>query len=203
MPSTFLAVPKSRRMQCLVALAAFLAIASPPARGQQSDRAAVSAADRASLFPVVYPGLKPAVVTLDNSPVTRQDVADEYKNCRFSHVDLGALGLAVVVEWNPMSAPNANFIGVYIRRLGAWHKLVVNSGFGPTIISGPQPIPDLVFGGNGGGVCQSEYFRFRYAHGTYRPNACNQEKRGSGEGCQIVSCGNGLPTFPDPWRDTN
>jgi len=180
-----------------------LVAAYRPARSQQPDRSEVSAADRASLFPVVYPDLKPAVVTLDNSPVTLQDVADEYRNCRFSIVALGALGPAVVVNWNPMSAPNANFIGVYIRRSGAWHKLVVDGGFGPIIIHGSEPIPDLVFGGNGGGVCQSEYFRFRYAHGTYRANACNQEKRGSGPGCQILSCGNDLPTFPDPFGDSN
>jgi hypothetical protein len=168
-----------------------------PAAQAAKDNAQLPSGELARLRDAVYPDLRKAVALLNDDPGVK-DVSDEFKSCRITQIDLGALGRGVVVEWNPMQTPNAAMVNVYLPDHDAYRQLIAESGFGPTILPGSRPVPDLVFGGTAG-VCHATYTRYRFERGKYAADACDQEIEGKGgEDCAIAACQNKLPTFPNP-----
>lgn len=156
----------------------------------------VSPGDLLRLRPAVLPDLKKAIaITLNQSTVSANQANREFRHCKFSAIQLGTLGAAVVVEWNPMNAPNASMINIYAVEHGAYRRIAEGAGFGPDVLAGSHPIPDLVFGG-AGGVCHSSYSRYRFQNGAYAVDACDQETEGKDGECAMVACENKLPTFP-------
>ena len=184
-----------------LALTLFPTIATAASGPQSVADSSVSSLPRSELSSLrfaVTPDLSKAVATFENTPRTR-DVSEEWKQCKFTPIHLGTLGPAVVVEWNPVKAPNASMINIYLPRNGQYRLLLANGGFGPTLLPGPNPVPDLVFGATGG-VCHATYSRYRWLNEHYEVNACNQETEGKDGNCAIISCANRkLPTFPNPF----
>jgi hypothetical protein len=136
-----------------------------------------------------------------NNDSANKDVSAEWKQCKITPIRLGTLGTAVVVEWNPFKAPNASLINIYLPGNGSYHLLLASAGYGPTILPGNKPVPDLVFGGTGG-VCHAVYSRYRYQDGRYAVDACNQETEGKNGECGIIACQHrNFPTFPNPFPD--
>ena len=170
----------------------------PAAQGANED-APLSEGDLAHLRDAVVPDLRKAVAIFNDDPGVT-NVSDEFKSCRITPIGLGALGRGVVVEWNPMQTPNASMINLYLPDHGAYRKLIAGSGFGPTVLPGSRPVPDLVFGGTMG-VCHASYTRYRFERGKYSADACDQETEGKDGSCAIVACENKLPTFPNPFPD--
>jgi hypothetical protein len=169
------------------------AVAPPPANRS------LSAGELIHLRKAVLPDLRKAVATQQNEPDVK-DVSEEFKECKITPIDLGALGPAVVVEWNPFKAPNASMINIYVPSGGAYRRIVASDGFGPYILPGPRPAPDILFGGTAG-ACHASYSRYRYQRGRYAIDACDRESETAGGGCAIEACENKLPTFPDPFPD--
>jgi hypothetical protein len=179
---------------------ALLLLTAPILCGAQSPKetSPLSHAQLASLRQAALPDLRKAVGTFNNDSGTR-DVSAEWKLCKITPIRLGTLGLAVVVEWNPLKAPNASMINIYLPAHGGYQLLLGSAGFGPTVLHGNKPVPDLVFGGTGG-VCHAVYSRYRYQGGRYAVDACNQEKEAKDGDCAIVACEHrNFPTFPNPF----
>jgi hypothetical protein len=169
------------------------AAAPPPANRS------LSAGELIRIRKAVLPDLRKAVAIQQNEPDVK-DVSEEFKECKITPINLGALGPAVVVEWNPFKAPNASMIDIFIPSGGAYRRIVASDGFGPYILPGPRPAPDLMFGGTAG-ACQASYSRYRYQRGRYSIDACDREAEAADGGCAIAACENKLPMFPDPFPD--
>lgn len=189
------------RLRFRICLLALLLPATPvllAAQAPPKPPAPLAAAELDHLRVAVLPDLRKAVGTLNNDSVNK-DGSAEWKQCKITPIRLGTLGPAVVVEWNPSKAPNASLINLYIPVNGAYHLLLGSAGFGPTILPGNKPVPDLVFGGTSG-VCHAVYSRYRYQDGRYAVDACNQETEGKNGQCGIIACQHrNFPTFPNPF----
>jgi hypothetical protein len=146
----------------------------------------------------VLPDLRAAVALLQNEEhPSAVEVARQFRHCKITTIKLGALGPAFVVEWNPLKAPNASMLNIYQFSHGAFHRLVQDAGFGPIILPGTAPVPDLAFGWSMG-VCHASYARYHFQSSRYVVNACDRETKGKEGGCAIIACENKLPTFPSP-----
>jgi hypothetical protein len=169
-------------------------LAPPNANAQTPQESGIPAQKISSLRSAVLPDLRKAVAKTLNMPGIK-DVDKQFKECTISPLQLGTLGSAVVVTWNPFNAPNASMIAVYLPEGSRFRKIAQGVGFGPRILK-TEGIPDLMFG-VAGGVCHATYFRYRYHGNAYRVDACDQENEGEAGGdCVISRCQGSLPTFP-------
>ncbi len=174
-------------------------VAPQEQQGPPRPKLGISRHELALLRPALIPDLSKAVALLDNDDhVTAADLNEAIKECEFKHIRLGALGTAILASWDPFRAPNASMVSVYGLRDGSYHRLVKDIGFGPEILKGSRPVPDLAFGWTNAG-CDIKSLRYRYQGGRYKADACNQGIAIKDDNCTIKACGNGLPTFPDPW----
>jgi hypothetical protein len=163
----------------------------------------------AHLRPVVEHDLRRLLQNLYGTTPTKIEVDKEFTLCKFTRVNLGSLGEAVVVEAQPgHGVPNAAMLNVYARTKSGYRRVIEGAGFGPYVIPREDAPPDLVFGWTSG-VCTARYNRYHYANGEYTVNGCAQEDREhqpkSGELCAITSCEGPqkLPLFnPPPNKDT-
>ena len=178
----------------------------------------VSAAERQRLRPVLLPDLKEVLARVYNiHQPTAADLESELKACHFLPLKLGALGRAILVEDRGPGGRNSVMLNVYLPAQGSYRRLIGETGFGPMVLKGDRPVPDLVFGTTMG-VCHATRVRYRYTNGNYAPDACNQEyddsagdhsqadrriaKEGENE-CPIKQCEGKirLPNFPSPFAD--
>jgi hypothetical protein len=139
------------------AAGSFMAQVAPEEpQGPPRPKLGISRHELALVRPALSPDLSKAVALLDNNDhVTAADLNEAIKECEFKHIRLGALGTAIRVEWNPLRAPNASMVGVYGLRHRSYHRLVKDIGFGPEILKGSRPVPDLAFGWTFG-VCTTK-----------------------------------------------
>jgi hypothetical protein len=164
----------------------------------QSKPTSMSHGDLMRLRPAVLGDLKSAVAFASNKDAPEDsEVERQFKLCKFTQLNLGALGAAVLVEWNPQGAANAQMLNVYVLRDGAYERLFASDGFGPIVLAGGRPVPDLVFGWTEG-VCHANYYRYRFQDGRYVIDACNRETQGKNGDCAIAECESKLQTFPEP-----
>lgn len=173
-----------------------------PVVSPQPDNAkgpGVSRDELARLRPTLMPDLRKLVERVYNQDhPSAADLQGEFLRCQFTPLRLGKLGPAIFVEDDGLGGPMAPMLNVYIPDHGSYRKIIEGAGFAevPTMISrGPaDPAPDLVYGG-GTGVCSAKYYRYRYADGKYKTDACNQEYSVESNGsCQIKKCtGKGDP----------
>jgi hypothetical protein len=148
----------------------------------------------------VLPDLRNAIAIFSNKEAPDASEVDrQFKQCNFTAVNLGTLGTGVLVEWNPLKAPNAQLLNIYVYREGSFERLLSSVGTPPTFVPGIRSVPDIIFGWTEG-VCQARYSRYRYEGGRYVVDACNQETAGKNDECAITECGSGLSTFPNPNR---
>jgi hypothetical protein len=187
-----------------VLVAAIYAFAQPQTSSSSPWLATkISADELAKVRPVALPDLERLLQTIDNDKPSAEDVENEFRNCQFTLVRLGRLGIAVVVEAQAgHGKTNAAMLNVYAPSGNSYRRIVEAAGFGPEIFPGSASVPDLVFGW-ASGVCHTQYERYRYRHGRYSVDACNQEQEPpgqnwNGDSCIIKSCGGAMPTFPQP-----
>ena len=165
----------------------------------KAERSGVSRDELVRLRPTLMRDLKKLVerVYSQDRP-SAADLQDEFFRCQFTPLRLGTLGPAIFVEDDGLGGPMAPMLNIYIPDHGSYRKIIEGAGFagGPTMISrGPAgSVPDLVYGG-GTGACSAKYYRYRYADGKYKTDACNQEYSvESDSSCQIMKCtGKGDP----------
>ncbi|HEX7158224.1 MAG TPA: hypothetical protein VF214_04390 [Edaphobacter sp.] len=170
-----------------------------PAKADQR----ISTGDLARLRPVVQQDLKTLLAHVYNDDnLSAADLEDEFQQCKFTPLALGALGPAVLVEAGVgHGMANATMLNIYVPSHGTYRRVAEAAGFGPRIVPGPERVPDLVFGW-ASGVCHATFQRYRYQSGKYVRDACDQEYD-NGD-CAIKSCiglGLNLPTFPNPWPE--
>jgi len=134
---------------------------------------------------------------VENDKPSSADVAQEFRRCKVTPVKLGKLGIAMVVKEQPGNgATNAAMLNIYVSSHGTFRRILESEGFGPEIISGSKPVPDLVFGW-AAGVCHATYYRYHYEHDKYVADACNQEEASTSDDdqCSVRACEGKLPTF--------
>ena len=153
------------------------------------------------LHPVVLPELAGLLRRHYNENPSPVDVENEFQRCEFTPVSLGTLGRAIVVEAQTgRGKTNAGMLNIYVPNRGSYRRILEGMGFGPMILHGARPVPDLAFGLESG-ACHTKYFRYRYKHGKYVTDACYQEDRPAdwnGGSCQVKRCDEHLPKFSDP-----
>src|SRR5437868_5879820 len=165
----------------------------------------LSTAELEKLRPVVEQDLKRVLARAYNiHNANAKDLDDEFKQCRLTHLDLGKLGAAVLVE-HGITNRNEEMINLYVPVHGSYRRIIAQAGFGPIILRGTRAVPDLVFGGTSG-ICTASLMRYRYTKGKYVADACDQEYRGDSAddgACPIRRCEAfpNLPTFPNPLRE--
>ena len=176
----------------------FLLAASAAQAQQQSPEAApgISSRELARLRPAVLRDLKPFLRKMEGGEPTSADLDREFKACHFTALPLGKLGPAILVEAQAgHGMANAALLNLYVPDHAGYRRIVEAAGFGPEIVPGSLPEPDLVFGW-ASGVCHARYYRYRFKDGQYTPDACDQEVEGKDDNCAIERCEGGLPTFP-------
>jgi len=157
------------------------------------------------LRPAVQQDLTELLKQVYHENPSRQDVEREFEDCVFTPLRLGSsAGRAVLVEAQAGhgATGNAAMLNIYARNGNSYRRIVEALGFGPTIHPRPGSPPDLIFGW-ASGVCYATYSRYRFSHGKYVVDACDQEYRASGdvsEHCPIKACEGPqhYPTFPHP-----
>ncbi len=165
----------------------------------------ISRAEFKQLRPVVFNDLKALIARVENEPSpTPKNIEEEFLRCKFTPLQLGTLGRAILVEGEPgHGATNATMLNIYLPEHGSYRLILQAGGFGPRA-TGDSSIPDLVFGW-ASGVCHAKYYRYTFKKSQYDTAACDQESEGappSPDDCAIHSCGGGhLPTFPSPWPE--
>lgn len=163
----------------------------------------LSRQDLMRLRPVLLGDLRPFVERMDSTAnPSPADMNDAFLSCKLTPLKLGKLGRVVLVEYDGFSSgPNVPMLNIYMPDGSSYRRIIDEGGFGPSIVPRTgSSVPDLLFGG-GGGVCASTINRYRYIHGRYELDACDQEQRSPRVGCQVTTCkdpAHPLPTFPDP-----
>lgn len=167
---------------------------------QAPDDRPVSPKDVEHLRPAMWPDLRTAMSLGLNERIPDADLQSACKKeCKFQYLSMGKLGTGITVSWNLSPAPNASLIALYLKRGSRFRRLYTGEGFGPEVIPG-RPIPDLVVGTTTG-ACHEIFTRLRYTGRAYRPDACIQRMWSGENNCVAVPCGNGLPSFPDPYPE--
>jgi hypothetical protein len=157
----------------------------------------ISKSEIERLRPAVLPDLRALMARVENDNPSPADVDEEFRHCEFTLFKLGKLGAAVLVEAQPgHGKSNAAMLNLYVPSHGTFRRILAAEGFGPEIISGSKPVPDLVFGWSAG-VCHTTFYRYHYEHGKYVADACIQEEDAGrdSEDCSIRACEGKLPTF--------
>src|ERR1035441_8986517 len=152
------------RQMLRTALFALLSLPAMPVQTQvQPDQHKLSTAEVASLRPVVRRDLRSLAATQSNDNyVSPADLDRLFRRCRFSRIDLGSLGPAVVVEELEFAgASNLSMINVYVPSGKSWRRVAVGEGFGPQVVPGGGGGPGLVYGW-GEGVCNTTFHLYRY-----------------------------------------
>jgi hypothetical protein len=93
------------------------------------------------LCPVVLLDLKKLAATVDND----NDLDPEYLNdlwgqCRFSRVNLGSLGSAILIASNEGGgAANFGMLNLYLPDGNSYRRILAEAGFGPNTFAAPAP----------------------------------------------------------------
>ena len=166
-------------------------------RGQSAKEqpAGITPAELARLRPVVERDLVEGVKRVWNiEKPTAADLDSEFQSCRFTPLRLGKLGPAVLVE-DPGLGREMPMVNIYAPSRGAYRLLIKEAGTGATILPGPAPAPDIIFGTSG--VCYS-LWRYRYIGGKYQYDACLRREQDAQGNCVVKSCNK--PAFKDPFE---
>ena len=187
----------------LIAILIFLALGSAVITSAQ-ETAPLSPKQKALLRPAVKRDLSALLQSLLNEAPTAAEVAKEFDRCKFTLLNLGPLGEAVIVEAQPgHGMTNAAMLNVYVQTASGYRPVIKSQGFGPYVLPRRDAPPDLVFGW-ASGVCTAKYYRYHYASGEYIVNGCAEEDREGklkpDEYCAIKACGKAeeLAVFDPP-----
>ncbi|HEX7287705.1 MAG TPA: hypothetical protein VF532_16065 [Candidatus Angelobacter sp.] len=168
---------------------------NPAARPKQHNSTGVSVRELARLRPVVKRDLKKVLQRTRNiNTPSAAELENEFQQCRFTPLQLGRLGRAVLVQDQSDGGKNVLLLNIYVPSRGSYRLLISEAGVGPLFLPGPGYAPDIIFGT--AGVCYS-LARYRYIAGKYQLDACIERQRDEHDNCVVKSCGK--PSFPDPF----